>query len=230
MNSIFTTTLRTTRSFVIREGRFSKAQRQALELLAPKYCIDINSNSLRFNDYFTQVQPVVMDIGFGTGESLLSIAQQRTDINFIGVEVYRQGIGSLLQRLDEHEITNVRVINADILEIMQNNILADSLAGMLVWFPDPWPKTKHRKRRLVQEYFLKHAIRIIKNEGVLHFASDWQPYVKAVRKVAKLQKELIAENVESNPLLELERPSTRFERRGLRLNHELSDLFYRVSK
>lgn len=222
--------MRTTRSFVIREGRFTKAQRNALETLAPKYCINAGNEALRFNDYFSQAQPIVMDIGFGTGESLISIAQQRMDINFIGVEVYRQGIGSLLQRLDELEITNIRVINADILEIMQNNVSENSVDGMLIWFPDPWPKTKHRKRRLVQEYFLRHAIRIIRNGGILHFASDWQPYVKAVSKEANNQIELITENVACNPLLTLERPSTRFERRGLRLNHELSDLYYRVAK
>jgi len=230
LNPLFTSALRTTRSFVIREGRFTKGQRQALEILAPKYCINTNSEPQDFNKYFEHEQPIIMDIGFGSGESLISIAQQRADINFIGVEVYRPGIGSLLQRLAEFEINNVRVINADIIEIMQNNILENSIAGMLVWFPDPWPKTKHHKRRLVQENFLNHAIRTINNDGILHFASDWQPYVRSVMKQAAKHKELVAENVERNPLLQMERPSTRFERRGLRLNHELSDLYYRVAK
>lgn len=230
MNSNPTPHLRATRSYVIREGRFTKAQRQALEILGPKYCIEAGQDTLQLNDYFPSKQPIVLDIGFGTGESLLSIAQQRMDINFIGIEVYRQGIGSLLQKLDQNELTNVRVINADALEVMQNNLSPNSIDGMLIWFPDPWPKTKHRKRRLVQEHFLKQVIRIMKNGGMFHFASDWQPYVKEVYKKAENHTELEAQDVLYNPLLQLERPSTRFERRGLRLNHQLSDLYYRINK
>ena len=124
---------------------------------------------------FSTSQAIILDVGFGNGDSLISLAQQRPDLNFVGVEVYRPGIGNVFRRLNALRIENVRVINKDVLELLQVNMLTDCLHGMLVWFPDPWPKKRHHKRRLVQEDFLKEAVRVIQSGGALHLASDWQP-------------------------------------------------------
>ncbi len=229
MNVSLSSPLRTIRSFVIREGRFTVAQKRALTDLWPRYGIPASSTRINFDDYFSTVQPVVLDVGYGNGDSLLSLAQQRSDLNFIGVEVYRPGIGSVLQVIDELQINNVRLVSADVFDILQTNMYSDYLEGMMVWFPDPWPKKRHHKRRLVQEAFLTEAARVIKHNGVLHLASDWQPYVDAIIESVKMHMTFISANLNETPL-KLKRPLTRFEKRGLRLGHEVTDLFYQVKK
>lgn len=175
--------LRTNRSFVIREGRFTSGQKKALSELWPKYGIPHdNIDKIVPNDWFTDAQPIILDIGFGSGDSLISLAKQRTDYNFIGIEVYRPGIGSVLQKIDKQEVDNIRVINADVLPLLKTQFDKELLSGVMVWFPDPWPKTKHHKRRLIQQEFLKELVRVMKHDSILHLASDWQPYVQFMRK------------------------------------------------
>ena len=220
---------RSIRSFVIREGRFTAAQKQAIAELWPRYGIPVGETQLAFDQFFFQQQPVIMDVGFGNGDSLLALARQREDLNFIGVEVYRPGIGNVLRRLQESDIKNVRIINQDIQQVLQTNTPSNSLRSLLVWFPDPWPKKRHHKRRLVQKEFLHNAIDALEPRGILHLASDWQPYVESMRLSAAqcFQLHLIERN--TNPL-NIQRPLTRFERRGLRLGHQVSDLLYQVNK
>jgi len=225
-----TPALRTNRSFVIREGRFTDGQKKAFETLWPKYGIDTGENDL-FDPTcsFVNQQPLILDVGFGNGDSLLSLAQQRPDMNFLGVEVYRPGIGAVLLKLQKHDINNVRVMNVDAMQLLKTHMPSDILAGVMVWFPDPWPKKRHHKRRLVQEAFLSELSRCMQNKGILHLASDWQPYVEFMFDHVALVKTFNRLKTDVNPL-KLERPPTRFEQRGLRKGHLVSDLIYQVSK
>ena len=229
MKDLSTTPLRTIRSFVIREGRFTQAQKKAFAEFWPSLGIELdNITQLNLNDYFPNSQPIILDVGFGNGDSLISLAQQRSDLNFVGVEVYRPGIGATLQKIYKLEIKNIRIINADVLSVL-SKIADNALLGILVWFPDPWPKKRHHKRRLVQKEFLQEAIRIIETEGVLHLASDWQPYVEFMQEhVNQISQPLLKSCVE-HPL-KIKRPPTKFEQRGLRKGHEVSDLIYQVKK
>ena len=222
---------RSIRSFVIREGRFTEAQKRAFEMYWPAYGIDTDPRRLiNLQHYFKTTQPLVMDVGFGAGDSLISLAQQRPDYNFLGIEVYRPGIGAVLQKIHALEIENIRIMNTDVLDLLTHNIASDSCAGAMIWFPDPWPKQKHSKRRLIQKEFLVAISRALKSDAILHLASDWQPYVKFMQKqAAQLQEVLQPLQCELNPL-GLQRPATRFEQRGLRRGHQVSDLLYRVCK
>ncbi|MBL4702859.1 MAG: tRNA (guanosine(46)-N7)-methyltransferase TrmB [Phycisphaeraceae bacterium] len=222
--------LRTIRSFVIREGRFTSAQKKAFADLWPKYGIPSEDiETLVPNEWFANSQPLILDVGFGSGDSLVSLAQQRPDLNFIGVEVYRPGIGAVLQKIEQQELDNVRVINADVMQLLRSKFTADLLLGVMLWFPDPWPKTKHHKRRLVQEAFLQELVRVMQSQGILHLASDWHPYVKFMLKhVGKVGNFMLTDSLK-NPL-QLDRPPTRFEQRGLRIGHKVTDLIYKLQK
>jgi tRNA (guanine-N7-)-methyltransferase len=222
--------LRTNRSFVIREGRFTSAQKKAFDELWPKYGIPSEEiEKVIPSEWFARNQPIILDIGFGSGDSLISLALQRPDFNFIGVEVYRPGIGAVLQKIEKKELDNIRVINADVMQLLKTKLEADVLSGVMVWFPDPWPKTKHHKRRLVQEEFLLELERVLQSKGILHLASDWQPYVKFMIKHVGKVKNFIPTNSSINPL-KLDRPPTRFEQRGLRIGHQVTDLIYQLEK
>ena len=229
MNQGSSSPLRSIRSFVIREGRFTAAQKKAFNELWPRYGIANSDDKIKFIDHFAKTQPLILDVGFGNGDSLIALAQQRPDFNFVGIEVYRPGIGNTLRKLAEQKIDNVRIINTDVQELLQTNLVGDCLQGMVVWFPDPWPKKRHHKRRLVQETFLQQAVRVIKAGGILHIASDWQPYAQAIINVAMKNKSLLKLDVDTNPL-NLSRPQTRFEQRGLRLGHKVTDIFYQVNE
>ncbi len=222
--------LRTNRSFVIREGRFTTAQKKALDEYWPQYGIELEKSQLiQTTSYFSNQQPIIIDVGFGSGDSLISLAQQRPDINFIGVEVYRPGIGAVLKKLKNLNIDNVRVVNGDILEVLRNNIEEDFASGVMVWFPDPWPKKRHHKRRLVQSEFLHEIARVMQTDGILHLASDWHPYIEYMREHISKAKNFVELQTTVNPL-KLSRPSTRFEQRGLRLGQLPIDLFYQLKK
>lgn len=219
---------RTVRSFVIREGRFTQAQKNAFTEFWPHYGIPLEKlERVVLSEWFNHPQATVLDVGFGSGDSLISLAQERKDINFIGVEVYRPGIGAVLRRLKELEIDNVRIINGDILDLINNKLDDACLQGALVWFPDPWPKKRHHKRRLVQKAFLQTMSKVIKPTGIIHLASDWQPYVAFMQEHATGVSNLKNLQCSQNPL-GLKRPTTRFEQRGLRKGHKVSDLFYEV--
>ena len=221
--------VRTIRSFVIREGRFTEAQKKAFHAYWPAFGINIDTSTRwDFGHYFPVSQPLILDIGFGNGESLISLAQQREDFNFIGVEVYRPGIGVALQKINQLGLSNIRIIHSDILNIMPN-IDENSFAGIIVWFPDPWPKKRHHKRRLVQKTFIQQACRIIKPGGILHIASDWRPYVEYIQEQANQVSQISLLSAGQHPL-GLLRPHTRFEQRGLRKGHKVTDLIYQISK
>ena len=209
------------RSFVRREGRFTKAQRAALQQHWPHYGIEVNSDVLQLEKLFVKDQPIVLDIGFGNGDSLLTLAEQHPGLNFLGVEVYRPGIGSLLKNVFESKLENIRVINSDVVELLQDNIPDNSFSAVLIWFADPWPKKRHHKRRLVQIPFLQLLAKKLLDEGELNIATDWQPYAEHICETVVLSGLFTA--LPKSTFIQ-QRPQTKFERRGEKLGHEVSDL------
>src|SRR5205085_3377293 len=171
---------RTVRSFVLRQGRMSPAQRAALDDLAPRYGLAFLPAPLDFAGVFGRVAPVVLEIGCGMGETTAAIAAAHPQIDFIGVEVHAPGVGSLLKRLAEMHLDNVRVVSHDAVEVVADMIACDALAGVHVFFPDPWPKKRHHKRRLLKPDFV-HALALrLAAGGVLHVATDWRDYADQI--------------------------------------------------
>lgn len=211
------------RSFVRREGRFTKAQREALQQHWPHYGIEPGREQLNFDKLFIKKQPVVLDIGFGNGESLIVLAEQHPELNYLGVEVYRPGIGNLLRNAYAAKLENIRVINTDVVELLQNNIAKNCFTAVLIWFADPWPKKRHHKRRLIQVPFLELLAEKLVAQGELNIATDWQPYAKHIQATVRLSG--LFENVPSSSFIR-QRPQTKFERRGEKLGHEVSDQVY----
>jgi len=209
---------------VRREGRFTKAQRVALEQYWSKYGVNVESQQqLDLQQLFNNDHPVVIDIGFGDGASLITLATQNPQLNFLGVEVYRPGIGNLLRNAHDAELENVRAINTDVVELLQNNIPGNSFSAALIWFADPWPKRRHHKRRLIQVPFLGLLAEKLLVNGELNIATDWQPYAEHIREKVK-QSNLFAMAAESSFIKQ--RPQTKFERRGERLGHQVSNQIY----
>ena len=212
---------RTVRSYVLRQGRVTTAQERALAQLMPVYGIEFKEELLRPAAVFGREAPLVLEIGSGMGETTARIAAERQDTDFLAVEVHRPGVGGLLKLVDREQLKNVRVIRHDALEVLEQMIPDGALAGIHLFFPDPWPKKRHHKRRLVQPAFAALATRKLTPGGVLHAATDWQDY--ADHMLAVLSAESGLERVEAAAA----RPSTKFELRGLKLGHEVHDFLFR---
>ncbi len=206
------------RSFVRREGRFTQGQQAAFKLYWPKYGIDVEEKHLKMANIFANSHPTVLDIGFGNGEALFTLAKQFPNLNFLGIEVYRPGIGSLLRKLAEAQVNNVRVINMDVMTLLQNNFIAKTFISILVWFPDPWPKKRHHKRRLIQTKFIEFVADKLIEEGELNIATDWQPYAEHIQQI--MQNSHLFDLIEKSRIIG-ERPKTKFERRGEKLGHQV---------
>lgn len=206
------------RSFVRRQGRMTRAQNEAIDVLSSKYCIDYQMQTIDINNYFDQPAPIVLEIGFGMGSSLLEMAQHHPEMNFLGIEVYRPGIGSLLSAMEKNSVHNIRVICADAVEVLNHMIKDNSLSRVQIFFPDPWPKKRHHKRRLIQLPFIQLIYPKLKSQGILHLATDWQPYAEHMLQVINEFKGFneISEST-------LKRPLTKFEKRGNKLGHEIWD-------
>ena len=211
------------RSFVRREGRFTKAQREALQLHWAHYGIEPGQEELNLDKLFVKKQPVVLDIGFGNGESLIALAKQHPELNFLGVEVYQPGIGNLLRNTFAANLENIRVINTDVVELLNNSIATNSFAAVLIWFSDPWPKKRHHKRRLIQVPFLQLLAEKLVVKGELNIATDWQNYAEHIQETVK--RSGLFEELPSSTFIQ-QRPQTKFERRGEKLGHKVSDQVY----
>jgi tRNA (guanine-N7-)-methyltransferase len=212
---------RTVRSYVLRQGRVTAGQERALAELMPLYGIEFKDELLRPTDVFGRKAPLVLEIGSGMGETTARIAQERPDTDFIAVEVHGPGVGSLLKLIGKERLKNVRVIRHDALEVMEKMIPDGSLAGIHLFFPDPWPKKRHHKRRLVQPAFAALAARKLAPGGYLHAATDWQDYAEHMLVVLSGEPDL--ERVASGTA----RPATKFELRGLKLGHKVHDFHFR---
>jgi tRNA (guanine-N7-)-methyltransferase len=218
---------RPVRSYVRREGRMTAAQERALQDLWPRYGIEPEQNSLDPCSLFGRDAPLMLEIGFGNGDALIRMAAAHPENDYIGMEVHRPGVGSLMLRLEQEGIENVRVIATDASEALPR-FPDGSLDAAYLFFPDPWPKKRHHKRRLVQPRFVEVLTRKLKRGAVIHLATDWQDYAEQMLAVLEQQAQL--ENLAGRgcyaPRL-AERPRTRFERRGLRLGHGVWDLAFR---
>jgi tRNA (guanine-N7-)-methyltransferase len=213
--------MRPIRSYVLRQGRTTPAQKRALDELFPKYGLPF-SDALVSSSIFGRKAPLVLEIGSGMGETTAAIAQARPDADFIAVEVHGPGVGSLLNRIASGELKNIRVVRHDAVEVLQKMIPDGALAAIHLFFPDPWPKKRHHKRRLVQPEFAALAARKLAPGGTLHAATDWPDYADHMNEV--LSREPLLEPAGSGFA---QRPATKFEARGRRLGHPIRDLYFR---
>jgi tRNA (guanine-N7-)-methyltransferase len=218
--------LRPVRSFVLRQGRTSSAQQRALDELLPRYGIAATSDPLDLHAVFGRRAPVVLEIGFGMGETTAAIAKAHPDQNFLGIEVHGPGVGSLLNRIEAERLTNVRVIRHDAAEVVGAMIAPGTLAGIHVYFPDPWPKKRHHKRRLMQPHFVHELARRLVPGGYLHAATDWEDYARQMLDTLSAQP-LLENTADAFAPRPPWRPQTKFERRGLTLGHAVFDLLFR---
>jgi tRNA (guanine-N7-)-methyltransferase len=214
------------RSYVLRQGRLSPAQQRALDALLPQFGIPFEPCPLDLDRVFGRAAPRILEIGCGMGETTARIAQAAPDVDFIGIEVHAPGVGSLLKQIGELSLRNVRVIRHDAVEVVAAMIAADSLAGIHVFFPDPWPKKRHHKRRLLKPAFVGELAKRLAPGGYLHAATDWEDYAHEI--LATLAAEPLLANVAQDfaPRPEY-RPLTKFEARGLALGHGVWDAIFR---
>ncbi|HXZ97130.1 MAG TPA: tRNA (guanosine(46)-N7)-methyltransferase TrmB [Burkholderiales bacterium] len=220
--------MRTIRSFVLRQGRISKAQSRAYRELLPKYSISYSESPLDLNRIFGRDAPKILEIGFGMGESSAAIAQAYPQNDYLGIEVHTPGVGSLLNKIEAAGLSNIRVIQHDAADVVRNMIPPFSLAGIHIFFPDPWPKKRHHKRRLVQPEFVSLLCERLKTGGYLHVATDWKDYAEYILSVLRNEPRLAntAQDYAQRPEY---RPLTKFEQRGLKLGHPVWDLMFRKS-
>jgi tRNA (guanine-N7-)-methyltransferase len=217
------------RSYVLRQGRVSNAQRRAHQDLLPVYGVPFSAQPLDLERLFGRAAPKILEIGFGMGETTAAIAQQHPDVDFVAVEVYVAGIGALARRVHNAGLTNVRIIEHDAVEVVRSMIGPASLSAIHIFFPDPWPKARHHKRRLIAQPFAGELAERLQPGGVLHCATDWQNYAQQMLEVLSLEPRLRNLHVDyaaqpRNPWCE--RPTTRFHARGAGLGHGVWDLVF----
>jgi tRNA (guanine-N7-)-methyltransferase len=213
------------RSFVLRAGRMGSGQVKAMETLGPLYVLPFEPAPLDFDATFARHAPTILEIGFGMGDATAQIAAARPQDNFIGIEVHTPGVGALLQRIQERGLTNLRLLQHDAVEVLRDMIAPGSLAGVHVYFPDPWHKKKHNKRRLIQAEFVRELCTRLAPGGYLHCATDWQPYAEQMLQVLGAESALAntAAGYAERPDW---RPLTKFENRGIKLGHGVWDLVF----
>ena len=219
---------RSVRSFVVRAGRMTSAQQRAWRELWPSWGIGRDREPFDFVAMFSRAGPVTLEIGFGNGESLVTLAAAQPERNFLGIEVHPPGVGHLLLRCEAGHATNVRVACDDAVELLQQCVPDASVDELLLYFPDPWPKKRHHERRIVQPAFVELVARKLGPGGVFRMATDWQPYAEHMLATASacamLRNESATQDYVERPA---SRPVTRFERRGQRLGHGVWDLAFR---
>lgn len=217
------------RSFVLRQGRMSPAQTRAVDTLGPTFILPFCSAApLNTATIFGRDAPLIIEIGFGMGEATAAIARTLADRNFIGIEVHTPGVGALLKLIGEDKLDNLRIIQYDAVEVLTNMVPDESLAGAHIFFPDPWPKKRHHKRRLIQPAFVKVLARKLNAGGYVHLATDWEDYANHMLEV--LAKESALENTPDAVNGFAPRPhyrgSSSFERKGLAKGHGVWDLLF----
>ncbi|HIF88402.1 MAG TPA: tRNA (guanosine(46)-N7)-methyltransferase TrmB [Candidatus Thioglobus sp.] len=224
--------MRTIQSFVRRSGRLSKAQRIGLNELWPNYGVEIiNGVMLDFDELFTQSQDVVIEVGFGNGDSLLEMAINQPQTNFLGIEVYEAGVGRLINEANKHQLNNLKIIKNDAVEVLKHHIKDDSLSAFQLFFPDPWHKKKHHKRRILQTSLLDMLANKLKTHGIIHIATDWENYAEHIMETMEVHphfKNTLGDHIYSpRPA---HRPLTKFENRGQRLGHGVWDILFTNTK
>jgi tRNA (guanine-N7-)-methyltransferase len=212
------------RSFVRRAGRMTASQQRALDELWPSYGVEYAPRQLDLAQVFGRVAPCVLEIGFGNGDSLVQLAREAPSSNFLGIEVHDPGVGHCMLAARAAEITNLRLIAHDAIEVLEAQIAPATFTRINLYFPDPWPKKRHHKRRIVQPEFIELCASRLEPKGALHIATDWADYAEHIDAVlAESAAFTCAERREHDGHLPLSRPATKFERRGERLGHRIWD-------
>ena len=214
------------RSYVLRQGRVSNAQQRCYDSLMPQYGIPYSAQVLALGTAFGRSAPKILEIGFGMGESTATIAVAHPDLDYLAIEVHTPGVGSLLKQIEEKQLSNIRIIQHDAVEVLRDMLADHALDGAHIFFPDPWHKSRHNKRRLIQAPFVTLLVKKLKPGAYLHVATDWQDYAEQV--LAVLSAEPLLENTAENYAPRPDyRPLTKFEQRGLKLGHGVWDLVFR---
>ena len=220
-------TRRTIKSYVLRQGRLTRGQQQALDRLWPVYGIDFQVQPIDLARTFGQAAPVILEIGFGNGDSLLQQAKDHPHHNYLGIEVHRPGVGHLLHLVEDAGIRNLRVINHDAVEVLQQQIPDNSLDCIQLFFPDPWHKKRHQKRRIVNAAFIELVHQKLKPGGTFHLATDWEDYAQYMLTEMEQAQGFVNAAGKGNYAKNTNRPATKFEHRGRRLGHGVWDLIYK---
>ncbi|WP_116964019.1 tRNA (guanosine(46)-N7)-methyltransferase TrmB [Fastidiosibacter lacustris] len=215
--------MRTIKSFVKRAGRTTTRQQYALNEYATSYKINFCDLVTDFNQYYATSQALVLEIGFGMGDSLVKMAKEIPTTNFLGIEVHEPGVGNILDHIHSNNLSNLRIMQHDAVEVLHKMIADNSLTGVQIFFPDPWHKKRHHKRRLVNADFIKLLVRKLKTDGFIHFATDWQQYADEVLELFTKDNELKNDHngFATRPN---SRPITKFEKRGQALKHNVWDI------
>jgi tRNA (guanine-N7-)-methyltransferase len=214
------------RSFVLRQGRVTKGQAHALETQWPKYGVEYGLQGIDLNALFGRKDSKkILEIGFGMGETTAKIAQTLPDCDFLAAEVHTPGVGALLKLIEEQALTNIRIIQHDVVEVLQNMIADNSLDGVHIFFPDPWHKKRHHKRRLIQAEFVKLLCSKLNSGAYIHVATDWQEYAEWVLEVLNAEPQLKNSAIDYSEKPNY-RPLTKFENRGIKLGHGVWDLVF----
>jgi tRNA (guanine-N7-)-methyltransferase len=213
------------RSYVLRQGRVSNAQGRAVENLLPKFGIAHSLQPIDYIELFSRSVPTILEIGFGMGETTATIAATNPQNNYIAIEVHTPGVGNLLKEIDAQQLTNLRIIQHDAIEILRDMVPAASLAGIHIFFPDPWPKKRHHKRRLIQAPLVKTLCEKLQPGAYIHVATDWQEYAEHILTTLSAEP-LLANSADGYAPRPTYRPLTKFEQRGLKLGHGVWDIIF----
>jgi len=215
------------RSYILRQGRITAAQTKAIQENLKKHAIVFENQPINFNDVFqNRSGELVLEIGFGMGTSTAEIAKSNPKKNYIAIEVHSPGVGNLLKLIQENDISNLKIIQHDAVEVLNTMIKNDSLDGIHIFFPDPWPKKRHHKRRLIQDSFLKLMAQKIKQSGYLHIATDWEDYALWI--IDLLDKETLLQKTSEDFFRKPDyRPLTKYENRGIKLGYKVWDMINR---
>jgi tRNA (guanine-N7-)-methyltransferase len=213
------------RSYVLRTGRTTTGQAKAIETLGPKYLVPYQAQPVDLAALFGRGAPTILEIGFGMGEATAHIAGLMPEKNFICCEVHTPGVGALLKRVGDQGLTNIRIVQHDAVEVLDHMLAPDALGGVHIFFPDPWHKARHNKRRLVQPPFVAKLLARLQSGGYIHCATDWEPYAQQMLEVLSAEPALrnTAERFAPRPGY---RPLTKFENRGIRLGHGVWDVVF----
>ncbi len=218
--------LRKIKSFVLRQGRLTPGQEKAFQSVWPRVGIDFTGQPLNLYDVFGNDHPVILEIGFGNGDSLAKMAKNNSQCNYLGIEVHRPGVGHLLIEIDRLQLSNLRIISHDAIEVIETALADNSLTGVQLFFPDPWHKKRHHKRRIVQADFLDSLSRILMVDGFFHAATDWENYAEHIKDTLLAHPKF--SQIDNTPFAD-QRPKTKFEARGERLGHDVFDIVFKNS-
>ena len=213
------------RSYVLRQGRLTKFQAKGIKLLSPIYSIPFESNAIKWDNIFENKGKKIIEIGFGMGDTTAEIAETLSKSNFIAIDVHPPGVGNLLNKINEKELKNLKIIQYDAVEVLKKMVINKSLDAVHIFFPDPWHKKRHNKRRLIQEPFLELIGKKLKKDGYIHIATDWEDYANSIINIFNKNEfyKIKNSNFFKKPSY---RPKTKYENRGVNLGHKVWDIIF----